>query len=179
MKILGYILLLVALIGGGVSGFLWRHHIKQAREAAAQEQGALATANDWETSEAIQLRNDESRLSTDELALHNDNLEEQIAELEGHSTAPARARAAKDESLINADQMVLRLTEDSRAFGPSKHVRDAQEAAAAAHAQLAIATTWASRDERFVYFSAGLLVLAGFAFGFATKQRPQTVGVLR
>jgi hypothetical protein len=42
-----------------------------------------------------------------------------------------------------------------------------------------MATNWISRDERFVYFSAGLLVLAGFAFGFATKQRPQTVQALR
>jgi cation diffusion facilitator CzcD-associated flavoprotein CzcO len=35
MKILGYILLTVALVGGGVSGFLWRYHLKQARTASS------------------------------------------------------------------------------------------------------------------------------------------------
>jgi hypothetical protein len=175
MKILGYILLTVALVGGGVSGFLWRYHLKQARTASAQQQQALSTASEWETSDALDLRNWETRVEKDQIALHNDNLELQIAELEGHSTAPARSKMSTDEMILSADKIQLSLEESTRAFGPSSHVITAQEAATAAHARLAFATEWISRDERFLYFAIGLLVLAGFAFGFASKQGAQTV----
>jgi hypothetical protein len=33
-----------------------------------------------------------------------------------------------------------------------------------------VATSWLSRDERFMYFSVAFLILADFAFGFAAKQ---------
>jgi hypothetical protein len=118
----------------------------------------------------LDLRNAEAHLDNDQLDLHNDNLELQIAELEGHSTVPARSRISKDESNLSADKMYLGLMGDARAFGPSKHVRDAQNDAATAHTRLSVATNWLSRDERFMYFSVAFLVLAGFAFGFAAKQ---------
>jgi hypothetical protein len=169
LKILGYILLSVALVGGALSGYLWRYHTKQAHLATAQEQAALSNVSEWETSEALGLRNDEAHLATDQLRLRNDNMEVEIAELEGHSTAPARSRVSKDESIISADEMVLKLTEDARAFGPSLNVRTAQQAADEAHTRLVIAIGWISRDERFLYFSVGLLVLSGFAFGFAAN----------
>jgi hypothetical protein len=174
MKILGYILLTTALIGGAVFGFVWRYHTKQARVASAQQQDALSTVSGWETSEAVDLRNSEKLLENDQLALQNDNLELQIAERQGHSTAPARSRITNDASKISADKMVLSITEDSRMFGPSQHVRTAQEAAAVAHDRLVVAGTWISRDERFLYFAFGLLVLSGFAFGFASKRGIQT-----
>jgi hypothetical protein len=170
LKILGYILLSVALVGAALSGYLWRYHTKQeAHVAVAQEQAALSNVSDWETSEALGLRNDEAHLATDQLRLRNDNMEVEIAELEGHSTAPARSRVSKDERLISADEMVLKLGEDARAFGPSTHVTTAQQAADGAHTRLVIATSWISRDERFLYFSVGLLVLSGFAFGYAAN----------
>jgi hypothetical protein len=169
LKILGYILLSVALVGGALSGYLWRYHTKQAHLAAAQEQDALSDASEWETSEALGVRNDEAHLTADQLRLRNDNMEVEIAELEGHSAAPARSRVSKDERLISADEMVLKLGEDARAFGPSSHVRTAQQAGDGAHTRLVIATSWISRDERFLYFSVGLLVLSGFAFGFAAN----------
>jgi hypothetical protein len=62
MIILGYILLTVALVAGGVSGFLWRYHIKQAHTASARQQDALSTASEWETSDALHLRNAEARV---------------------------------------------------------------------------------------------------------------------
>jgi hypothetical protein len=108
--------------------------------------------------------------SLDQVTLHNDNLGLQIAELEGHSTAAARSKVSTDEMILSADRIQLSLEENARAFGPSTHVRDAQEAAAAAHTRLSVATNWLSRDERFMYFSVAFLVLAGFAFGFAAKQ---------
>jgi hypothetical protein len=174
MKILGYILLTVALVGGGVSGFLWRYHTNQARIASTQQQNALSTASTWETADALHLRSVETSLENDQLALHNDNLRLQIAELEGHSTAAARSKVSTDEMLLSADKTQLSLVEMARAFGPSPHVTDAQEAAAAAHTRLSVATNWLSRDERFMYFSVGFLVLAGFAFAFAAKQGAQT-----
>jgi hypothetical protein len=173
VKILGYILLTAALVSGGVFGFLWRYQTKQASAASAQQQDALSTVSEWEASEALDLRHSEKLLENDQLALQNDNLELQIAELESHSTAPARSRITNDESKISADKMVLSITEDSRMFGPSSHVRTAQEAAAAAHDRLVVASTWISRDERFLYFAFGLLVLSGFAFGFASKRGVQ------
>ena len=174
MKILGYILLTVALVGGGLSGFLWRYHLKQAQNASAQQQQALSNASEWETSDALDLRNAEARVENDQLALHNDNLALQIAELEGHP-APARSKMSTDEMILSAEKTQLSLEESARAFGPSTHVKTAQEAAAAAQARLAVATEWISRDEGFLYFAIGMLILAGFAFGFASKQGAQTV----
>jgi hypothetical protein len=170
MKILGYILLTVALAGGGVSGFLWRYHIEQARIASRQQQNALSTASEWETADALRLRNAETSLENDQLALHNDNLRLQIAELEGHSAAAARSKVSTDEMILSADKIQLSFVEMARSFGPSHHVTDAQDAADAAHTRVAVAMSWISRDERFVYFSIGFLILAGFAFGFSTKR---------
>jgi hypothetical protein len=123
LKILGYILLSVALVAGALSGYLWRYHTRQAHIAAAQEQAALSEASQWETSEALRLRNDEAHL-------RNDNMEVEIAELEGHSTAPARSRVSRRRKAhISADEMVLKLAEDARAFGPSSYATTAQQVA--------------------------------------------------
>lgn len=73
------------------------------------------------------------RVSNDEKRIENDNLDIEIAQLEGKSTSKARAQLSLDRDKLASARLAVGLTEDMRQLGPDKNEVKAAADAQAAH----------------------------------------------
>jgi hypothetical protein len=87
MKLLAYLLLVIAICSGAVLAAVWRHQVKDSKTAAAVENDALDQLATWRLGNSLNDQTEPMRVANDEKRIENDNLEIEIAQLQGRSTS--------------------------------------------------------------------------------------------
>jgi hypothetical protein len=171
MKLLAYLLLVIAIGSGVVLAAVWRHQVKDSKTAAAAEKDALDNLAAWRLGNSLNDQSERIRVSNDEKRIENDNLEIEIAQLQGRSTSKARAQLSLDMDKLASARLAVGLTEDMRQLGPDKNEAKAAADAQAAHQRNAADLQGIDRDERFAYAVGALFVCSGFAFALSRKRQ--------
>jgi hypothetical protein len=119
MKRLALILVTAALFAGGVlTATVWMKAAKDSRVAATEE------AN-WQLASNLDDQNLQMEYDNDRLQVRNDELDVQIANLQGRSTAAANHKLSWDHQKVSADELALQLARNARVFGPNQKITDA------------------------------------------------------
>jgi len=106
---------------------------KTSRSPAASKKDALDNLAAWQLGNSLNDQSERMRVSNDEKRIENDNLDIEIAQLEGKSTSKARAQLSLDRDKLASARLAVGLTEDMRQLGPDKNEVKAAADAQAAH----------------------------------------------
>jgi len=115
--------------------------------------------------------NDDSAVDNDEILLHGDDLDIQIARLERRGLAQAQEKLSTDRMKLVFDQGIQRLDNLDNTLGPDRQVASAMERVQASEQSLDIYASVITRDERLAYAVGFLWLAYGFAAAMAAQQR--------
>jgi hypothetical protein len=169
MKILAWVLGLLALCSTIAVFANWFHDHKQARIAAADARKFAGLAADIDFGNRLQRQADEMRVANDEKKIENDNLDIQIAELRGKGIQRAYDALAGDKAMLSGDELVVRLSGDIDSMGGDPRVANAQDRQQAATASMNVYAAGLQRDVHLAYLIGVVWLAFGFACALAAK----------
>jgi hypothetical protein len=171
MRTLAWLLGIVTVCGSvflSIDGIIAHRGVQHASVAVSKAEDDLS---EWQMSAELELKNHRAAIENDNLQLRNDDLNVQIAKLEGRSLAKANEQLYVDRMRLIADDSAQRLDELGNALGPDPQVSSAMERVQAAQRSLGVYRAAFARDERLAYAIGVFWLAFGFAVAFAQQRR--------
>lgn len=170
MKMLARVLGVIAFVGSLAVAMSWVGAWWGERTAITSGRKAVEVMEEWQSIVRRERRNDKARVEIGEKDIENDNLDLQIAQLQGRpkSEILARRRVHADQlvmarAVVASDQALEDLGEDDR-------VAAARERVEACANSLRVYTAVAARDEKLAYALGVIWLAFGFAMALASRE---------
>ena len=171
MRILAWVLGLLAVVGSCCLGYNWAVARKGQRSAAMAAAKFAGDVSTWQSVVRLDRQNAESDVENAVLTLRGDELKVQIAELSGgRGLAKARSVQFLDRMLLRNAELVLGLKKDSDAIGEDSRVTEARERLEAATGSEHVYAACLARDEKLMYGLGVVWLAFGFALALAAKK---------
>ena len=175
MRKLSLILGTLALCLTILVGASWIHGRVKGGLAARELAKAEGDLSDWQSVVLLERRAHRQEAENAELALRNDEMEVQIAEMTGRGLAPARARRNAQRFTLLFAQQIVQNDELMESLGPDPRVAQAQDRLTAISASVHVYAGVLERDQHLGYAVAVLWLAFAFAWGLARDAAAKSI----